>query len=182
MAGEITFGAGGNLILSVYNHLRTNLLASGIGSGGVSGTFIQGHMDHDQIKRVRFPDEFINETATDQKHTGMPVITFDDAPLQFSPIQLGSRANRLDQRFLISIYAISSLQRSKIANQIIFNINDKSVTKFNYDSDFDNPIDEGTLWVDPNIRIFPIHTSSEEQENERVFRHRLDISFVVSNR
>ncbi len=177
----ITFGTIGNIQESVFEHLRSNLAASGIGSNHVSGTFIRGHLSEEQLKNVRYPHDFINGTANIASHIGMPIISYSPGPLDTSAIELGSTDQELTQRVLISIFALDEIDMANLVNQILFNVSQKSIDFLDFDASPEIPVSAGTLSLDPNIRIFPVR-SSGELSPDSISRHRTDIIFTVSNK
>ncbi len=175
----LSFGTIGNIPLSVYNHLNTNLVASGIGSNGISGTFIYGSLDDDQVKKIKFRDESYDVSL----HNVMPIITLEDVPLQFSRIEMGSQDQKIRQQFLASIFATDPMERMKLVNQVIFNIDQKSITHSDYSANPDSPSSLGFLKVDHNsIRAFPVRLTNNTAVNSRIFSNRTDVVFSVSNK
>lgn len=177
----ITFGTIGNIQESVFEHLRSNLVASGIGSNHVSGTFIRGYLSEEQLKNVRYPHEFINGTANVTDHVGMPIISYAPGPLDTSSFEMGSTDQLLSQRILISIFALDEIDMVNLVNQILYNISQKSIDFLDYDANPEGALSIGTLFVNPNIRIFPVR-SSGELSSDSISRHRTDIVFTVSNK
>ena len=177
----ITFGTIGNIQESVFEHLRSNLAASGIGSNHVSGTFIRGHLTEEQLKLVRYPHEFLNGTANITDHKGMPIISFSPGPLDTNAFELGSTDQRLTQRILVSIFALDEIDMINLVNQIVFNISQKGIDFLDFDANPEAPTSAGTLSLDPNIRVFPVR-SSGELSSDSISRHRTDIVFTVSNK
>lgn len=177
----ITFGTIGNIQESVFEHLRSNLAASGIGSNHVSGTLIRGHLTEDQLKDVRYPHEFANGSANIDDHIGMPIISYSPGPLDTSAFELGSTDQNLQQRILVSIFALDEIDMANLVNQILFNISQKNIDFLDFDANPEGAVSAGTLTLDPNIRIFPVR-SSGELSSDSISRHRTDIIFTVSNK
>ncbi len=177
----ITFGTIGNIQESVFEHLRSNLTASGIGSNHVSGTFIRGHLTEEQLKNVRYPHEFLNGTANVSNHIGMPIISYSPGPLDTNAFELGSTDQQLSQRILVSIFALDEIDMVNLVNQIVFNISQKNIDFLDFDANPEVPVANGTISLDPNIRIFPVR-SSGELSPASISRHRTDIVFTVSNK
>ncbi len=177
----ISFGQLGNLSLSVFKHLQDNLVASGIGSNNISGTFIYGHPSDDSFKAVRFPDEFIAGTANVIDHIGMPVIVFGEATLVIdSSFQLGSTEEQNNQTSVISIYAVSELQKRQLVNQIRFALRQKSISLLDFDENYSSPAVIGTVKVSPQIRVLPVRSTG--QSDSRVNDFKVDMLITVSDK
>lgn len=182
----ISFGTEGNIYYSVFHHLKDNLVASGIGSGGISGTFMEGYPDQDQQKRIVSPEHFlgVSPTAADSRSIALPVLTFEEGTLSASPIELGSDDEDLAQAFVVSVFANSPVQKRQLTNQVRFNLTKKSISLKDYGSNFESPATVGTLHVDKrNVQTFHIqNVRGEELPSDKLMRHRAEIVFSVNNK
>lgn len=179
----LNVGESGNIYYSLFNHLKDQLVLSGIGSNGVSGTFIEGYPDDDMLRSIRYPDDFQNGDANVSDHIGMPVITFEDASSNLVPIELGSRDRAYRQRFVLTIFARDSLERIRLVEQLLHDLLDKTIYNYDYSSDFDNPSQKNPLLIDPNIAVLPVYDlRGQEQPEIKALRHKVEIVFNVSNK
>lgn len=170
------FGEFNNIDLSIYNHIKTLLVASGIGSGGVSGTFMDAYPSEDQIKNIKSisdldPDNIENEII-------MPVITLEEGEASLQVIEIGSKNRGLSQPFIMSVFAESKRQLNNLMSQLIFDV-DREIDYRDYESNFNNPPLVGKLWINPeSIRAFRVRDLSPIQQ----VRHRGEIIFEVSTK
>lgn len=177
----ITLGREGTQYYSIYKHLRDNLVASGIGSGGVSGTFIENYPSPEQQKTFAYPHQFINGQATIANNIGMPVIAFEDARSDYSDIELGTTNNRLNMQLAVSIFARDAQERMKLSNLMRHYLLDKSITKYDF-SEFEVPTSDGNYYVNRSrFRSFPVKStrSVDEQDPIPFNRHRHEIIFDI---
>lgn len=169
-----------NIDLSVYNHLRDRFIASGIGSGGISGTFTNSYPSDTEMKLMKHVSEIDHIDDIDlANEIIMPVIALEEGETLFRAIQLGSTEKNIVQPFVLSIFAESKRQLNNLLSQAIFNIADNSIQYKDYESDFDNPITVGTLKVDfETIRLFRIKSTDPEMQE----RHRAEVFFDVETK
>jgi len=162
----------GNTFFSVFNHIKDLLVASGIGSGGVSGSFIAGWLDDDQLKRVRTRSDF---NSADINQIYLPVITLDEGSADLKPLEIGSKANFRNQAYLISIYAENSIQLNRLIGELEFDIN-KTIDLKDYNTNYGNPSKVGTLHTS-SIRTFHVRSTSPI----KALRNNAEVLFTVSN-
>lgn len=132
-----------NITQSVYRHLKDLLAASGIGSGGFSGTLTFSPTDVDLLKRVVAYSDYTG----DEKEIVLPLIVLDDGSSFYSPYEMGTVDLQHKMVFGITIYAQNISQLHELTDQVIFDIH-RPIDLKDYKSNPTAPDIVGTLYVD----------------------------------
>jgi len=174
-----------NPYFSVVNHFQDFLSSErGIGSNGVSGTFIVGYLEDDEIKKIKFVDEYLKGEANVDEHYVMPIITIEAGRFSQEGLELGSDDSWNKHPFLVSIYAEDEIELMRIAQFIVSGAN-AVVTLKDYDTDHTNPVNIGLLNSDKrNITAFPVRNIKTDQSIPipKALKHRYEVSFVFETK
>lgn len=168
------FGALNNISLSVYNHLRDLLVASGIGSGGVSGTFMTSYPTEDEMKNIKS----ISDSTGSDNEILLPVVAIEEGSLALSAFELGSKDRNQNLPFLVTIFAENKRQLNSLLDQVLFDI-DRTIDYNDYQTNFSDPPKVGNLFVDPDtIRAFRVRSTDPNQQ----IRNQVEVFFEVNTK
>lgn len=174
-----------NMYFSVFNHFKDVLADERqMGTNGLSGTYIAGYLDDEALKKVKYPSDFLTGVANTRDHIGMPIITFEEGRTSRSGLELGSTNRQETQTYLITIYGEDDMQTMRLGEYVVSGA-DQIIDYYDYESDYDNPAQIGTLKVRPeDIQGFFIRNLKPDQSVpiERPLKHRYEVAFTVTTK